>query len=194
MDQIVEVKFTGTTALVLHNERTANPLDPYTKKIKAITSKRNKTDEDHEAIMRLEWEAGFYGSLNGAPLIPSANIRACLIAGGKRVKLGSKIASALTALETFVPIAYDGPPVDRLTVETPGFSLTKTVRVGTSRTMRTRPCIPTPWSIRAEFLLLESMNGEDLLQAAELAGRYCGLGDARTLGMGRFAATLREVQ
>jgi len=37
-----------------------NPLSPKTKAIKKITSKRGKTDDDHEQIALLEWEFLMY--------------------------------------------------------------------------------------------------------------------------------------
>src|ERR1700748_2033656 len=56
----MDVTFTGCTPLVIHNVRLANPLDSYTRAIKAISSKRSKTEDDHAEMMRLEWEGGLY--------------------------------------------------------------------------------------------------------------------------------------
>lgn len=189
----VRITLDGRTALVLHSDQTANPRNQYAKKLKELTSKRQKTDEDHEAIARLEWEAGWYGSRSDLPIMPTWNVIACIAAGGAKVRLKSKILSALVPLDTVVPIAYNGPGFSDLTVDTPGFAFEKTVVVQRSRTVRTRPCIPVPWQIELDAVLdLTELNPDDLQRAADLAGKLVGLGDARTLTQGRFEATIKE--
>src|SRR5688572_21014856 len=79
------------SALVLHNERLADPLDSMTRAIGTFTKKRNKTITDHEEIARLEWYGGLYTTLRieaadadvivpeGAqPCIPAWNMLRCL--------------------------------------------------------------------------------------------------------------------
>ena len=40
------ITITGTAPMLMHNGRLANPLDPATQTLKALTSKRKKTDDD----------------------------------------------------------------------------------------------------------------------------------------------------
>lgn len=189
----VRIMLEGRTALVLHSDQTANPRNTYAKRLKELTSKRNKTDDDHEAIARLEWEAGWYGSRGDLPIIPTWNVIACIGAGGAKVRLKSTILAALVPLDDVVPIAYNGPAFGDLTIDTPGFAFEKTVVVQRARTVRTRPCIPVPWRIEMEAAVeLATLNLDDLGRAAGIAGQLVGLGDARTLGMGRFIATIKE--
>ncbi len=48
----------GTTPMLMHSERLANPFDPLTKEIKAISGKRKKTEDDLLEMARLSgWAA-----------------------------------------------------------------------------------------------------------------------------------------
>ena len=54
------ITITGTAELLMHNARLANPLDSAAKAMKAISSKRVKTDEDHAEMARLEHFGSLY--------------------------------------------------------------------------------------------------------------------------------------
>jgi len=47
---IIKLKVVGESPLLLQADTLVDPLNPLTKAHKEITSKRKKTDEDHEAI------------------------------------------------------------------------------------------------------------------------------------------------
>ena len=47
-----EVVLSGDS-LIMHNGRTSNPLDPFTKAMKEISGKRKKTDADLEALSKI---------------------------------------------------------------------------------------------------------------------------------------------
>ena len=70
----IKVKFEGTTALMLNNPQCINPMHPLSKALKAITSKRNKTDEDHMEIIHLQFLASPYLNKKGQYIIPSQMI------------------------------------------------------------------------------------------------------------------------
>ena len=79
--QSIQMKLVGTSALLLHSDRGANPIAPETVAHKALTSKRKKTDEDHIAIARSEYMLGFYP---GDDIVfPTTNIKSTLIQGAK---------------------------------------------------------------------------------------------------------------
>lgn len=59
MDMLT-LKLTGMSPLMMHADTLANPLNPITKAHKELTSKRKKTDDDHEAIAKSEFIAGAY--------------------------------------------------------------------------------------------------------------------------------------
>lgn len=99
---LMKISVVGVTPLILHNGRTANPLDPYTKKLKALTSKRQKTDEDLEEMLLLQWEAGLYWSDKLGVYMPSENLSAAFYKAAKKYKLGVKTSGV-----SFVdPIGY----------------------------------------------------------------------------------------
>jgi len=54
-----EVELSGDS-LIMHNGQTADPLNPFSKAMKEISSKRKKTDTDYEAMANIEYRAGLY--------------------------------------------------------------------------------------------------------------------------------------
>jgi hypothetical protein len=183
---------TGRTPLVVHNSRLADPEDEIVRQIKEITSKRKKTDEDHRTVGRLEWYGGLYLGDDREPVLPTANVRRCLVEAAKTRKLGKQLGRAVSFVEFLTPIIYDGPKdIDKL-YSRPEFRLrASVVNNGQSRIMRVRPKFPA-WEITADLELLDDMlNPNDLKDIASLAGLIEGLGDNRVNGFGRFAAELR---
>jgi hypothetical protein len=67
----LKMTWTGRTPLVVHNDQLANPLGSYTKAIKAISSKRAKTEDDHLEMSRIEWEGGLYIDPELGPFLPT---------------------------------------------------------------------------------------------------------------------------
>ncbi len=71
----ISLRLVGVGPMLMHNSRLGDPLDPITKALAAITSKRLKTEADHMRIAELE----FHGSLylhHGAPCLPQKMIKA----------------------------------------------------------------------------------------------------------------------
>lgn len=173
----IEVTLKGQTPLMLHNIRLADPLDPYTVALKEVTSKRKKTDADHESIARIEWEGGLYYDPSVGPYIPGWNIIRSLRDGAALSKRGKDIIRAVVC-DSVVPIIYDGPR-DLDGMWAAGFRDRRAVGVGTARTIRTRPKFEN-WRLQVTFEHEEEVISErDLLSAVVAAGRYCGLGEYR---------------
>lgn len=86
--ELVTLRITGTSPLMMHSDRLANPLNPATKAHKELTGKRKKTDDDHLAIARSEFIAGAYYDEKLGFYIPGANFDATFLAGAKLQKLG----------------------------------------------------------------------------------------------------------
>lgn len=196
----VTLKLAGETALVMHNERMADPLDPFKIAVAEITGKRKKTIPDHEEIGRLEFFGGLYTEppldfpLTGEkcePSIPAWNILRCLQDGGKRFKRGVDVPRGIHPLTENAKLLYEGPSDPEALWKDGGFSLRKTVGVQKSRMMRTRPIFPE-WSaelpIEVDSLIF---NLEDLRLIWAAAGTYAGLGEMRPV-FGRFIATIEE--
>lgn len=85
-----EVSVIGMTPLIMHSPSTANPLNPYSRKLKQMTSKRNKTEEDLEEILELQWEASLYFDDELGLYIPWENLAASFLNAAKKHKHGRK--------------------------------------------------------------------------------------------------------
>jgi hypothetical protein len=185
------ITITGTSPLLMHNSRLANPLDPATKALKKYTAKRNKTEEDHELIARLEFAGGLYFDEHGGPFIPGENISRCLVDGAKLTKQGVKVTRGLFIKTDVNPIAYNGPR-DEDGLWDKGWRHMASVKVGTSRTMRCRPWFPE-WRVQAEGLIDPAvLELSDVAGIADNAGALIGLGDWRPR-FGRFTAKVEKV-
>src|SRR3546814_21068521 len=71
--EILKLKIVGTSPLMMHSDRLANPLNPATKAHKELTGKRKKTDDDHLAIAKSEFIAGAYWDEKEGFYIPGQN-------------------------------------------------------------------------------------------------------------------------
>lgn len=184
------ITITGTAPLLMHNSRLSNPLDPATKALKRYTGKRNKTDEDHEAVARNEFEGGMYLDPDLGPHIPGENIMRSLVDGAKLTKQGVKVTRGLFVKTDVNPLAYDGPR-DPQGLWDKGFYNMSSVKVGTSRVMRCRPCF-IEWRVQADGVLDPSvLELDDLAAIADNAGRLVGLGDWRPR-FGRYTAVIEK--
>lgn len=189
-------------ALVVHNERLADPLDSITRAIGGISKKRAKTVADHEEIARLEWYGGLYTTApvefvgddivvpDGAvPTIPAWNLLRCLQDGAKRHKRGADVLRGIHPLVEHATLEYEGPTDPTELWLTGEFALRKTVGVQRARTMRTRP-IFHPWKATLAIEVDPVVFDIDTLASLwDDAGRYAGIGEMRPV-YGRFAGTI----
>ncbi len=138
------VQIRGLTPLIMHSGRLADPLDEATQALAKLTSKRQKTIEDHKAVSKCEWYGGLYLDANGAPCLPGEVLEACLVEGAKKYKLGKVAKGGIIVAGDFA-LEYDGPKnADKLWAH--GGHLKRAgVRVGTARVIRSRPIFPQ-WS------------------------------------------------
>ena len=86
----IKFRITGTCPLMLNNPQTVNPMNVYAKEIKALTSKRSKTDEDQNEIFHLKFLASCYYNDKGQYILPANMIAKSFEAGAKENKLGAK--------------------------------------------------------------------------------------------------------
>lgn len=186
------ITLTGTTELLMHNARLANPLDPATKALRAVTSKRVKTDDDHEEVARLEHAASLYYDPDLGPYIPGQNFERCLLDAAKITKSGQKVKQGLFITSNVNPLAYTGPRDPAGLWADENFRHLASVKVTTSRVMRCRPMF-RQWRVDAEGILDGAvLSLEDLRSIAVTAGSRIGLGDYRPR-YGRFTATVEKV-
>ena len=186
----VEMQGVGP-GLVMHSDRLADPLDPIAVEKKSITAKRLKTVADEMEIARLEFMGAIYYDKDAGVHIPSANIIRCLYDAATATKSGKKVKAYVHPFDTMIPLAYNGPAEPKALQKLPAFNLRKTVVTQGRRTARTRP-IFREWQLAFDLELEDDgLNLRELIGIFDRAGQYIGLGDARNIGYGRFAAKVR---
>lgn len=179
------ISVTGNAPLIMHNARLADPLDEWTRLLARATGKRNKTEEDHREVARLEWAGGLYHDETGGPYIPSANMEATLFRGASKHKLMSALKSALIIPDEINVLAYRGPRTVNELWDSDNYSFRQSVKVGTARVIRTRP-IFRDWTCEFTGTLdTDVVDRDAFVMVAETAGKLIGLGDWRPR-YGRF--------
>lgn len=190
----IYTRLTGTAPLMMHNEQLADPMNDYTRKIKAINDKGSKkmTDADLELRSRLEWEGGLYFDAQLGPFIPAYNLVKSVYTAGTTRRKGSLVERSVTNIDVRLPLLYEGPrTVDAL--YDAGFVDRRMVGVNRNRVQRSRPYF-SHWSVEAAFLLdTELLNHEDFVSLLHLAGRAVGTCDGRRIGFGRFSVHIENV-
>ena len=181
------ITLTGTAPLLMHNSRLANPLDSATKALKKVTGKRNKTDDDHAELARLEHCGSLYFDPDIGPYLPGDNVWRALYDASKKRKLGPKIKEGVIITSDVNPLSYRGPRDVAGLWKDENFRLMASVKVGMVRVMRCRPMF-REWSVQVEGILdTVILDPADFSAIAETAGQLVGVGDWRPR-YGRFLA------
>jgi hypothetical protein len=173
----IRMRLTGTKRLLMRCGRLADPLDPASKALARLTSKRSKTDADHEEIARIEWNGSLWLD-GGRPCVIAEALMSSFVGAAKTRKRGDEAKAGLVVRDNAI-ISYDGPSdLDGLWAN-PSFRLRTGVRVRGARTMRTRPCF-SDWSVEfcADYLP-SLLDRAEVIETFEIAGFFRGLGDWR---------------
>lgn len=174
-----EMKFRwqGVAPLIHHNIELVNPQYIWTQRIKKITSKRKKTEEDLEDLMWLEWRGGLYVDSKETVGLPGDVILGSVTNASKAFRLGPKMKSGVFEAQPFFPLQYDGPKELEKLYEDKRFVFVKPAKVGMSTVMRTRP-IFREWSIDIGLMVNTSIIDCDQVRDCVVhAGERCGVGD-----------------
>ena len=183
---IVKIKLIGRTPTLMHSDRLANPFDPITKQLKALSGKRGKTEEDLLEIARVEWLGGMYYDEDLGPYIPGRNITSMLINAAKRSKEGKKVSAGLIINEDKIRLNYSGPRNPDEMWSDGRFTDIRTIKVQASRVARCR-AIFCDWSLEFEVIYDPTVvEKTDIVKWAENAGKLIGLGDYRIEKSGTF--------
>jgi len=174
----VSYKLTSSAPLLMHNGQLSDPLNKWTKLIAKITSKRKKTDADHEEIARLEFFGGLYLDEEG-PILPAPVIDAMVINGAKKFSEGPKAKSGCFCTE-HAKLEYEGPRTAKELWEDETFRNSSRVRVNRgSSVQRMRPMFPE-WTavitLQVEDTVVSPERIDEWLQTA---GNVVGLCDWR---------------
>lgn len=174
--------------LLMHNAQyLTDPLSKQTKAMKQISGKKKKTDDDHIAMARIEFDASFYYAEGIGPYIPGINVERTFFKAGVITRQGTAVQRAVIVPEEYLPLLYKGPrTIDELW-EAEAYDR-RPVKVGQSTVIRTRPKFED-WELEVPVLLDESiLNADDFIEIVHRAGRMIGLCDYRPR-FGRFEAT-----
>lgn len=169
----------------MHNGQLADPTNKFTRELRELTKKKNKTDADHTEIKRVEWLGGLYRDEQGRICVTEDMILGAVIGGAKAAKKGTAAKAAVLGAAPSFPLTYKGPsdPLDLF--NTGNFCEYRLVVVDRKRVMRARPKF-NQWSVSVGLLYDDGvMNDRDLISALEQAGHTVGLGDFRPR-FGRF--------
>lgn len=186
----VRTRLIGQTQYAQHNVQLADPDNYWAREIAKITKKRTKTEEDRQAIQRLEFLGGLYVHENKV-VVPKMNIRRCFQEAAKATRKGKDIVRALNmadALEPYAVLAF--PDQDKGPEELLALGKYKDVTIVAvrGRTPRARPAFQQ-WAVSADWLLLTNLlDLDEFEEIVHTAGIVEGLGDNRVNGWGRFAA------
>jgi hypothetical protein len=137
--EILKLKIVGTSPLMMHSDKLANPLLPETKAYKEFTSKRKKTDDDHIAIARAAYLSSLYFSEKDGVHVPGQCFDATFLTGAKLQKLGTHWKRGAVVMTDKAKLLYDGPAKPEKLWEDQRFVDCRGVKVGTAKVMRYRP-------------------------------------------------------
>lgn len=181
----IKVRIVGKSPLLLHNGQLADPTHRISLEMKKITSKRNKTIDDHIELGRLNFIGSFYLDENNHPCVPSEVMFACIKSGAKNSRNGTKIEAGAFIKEFTIPIQYEGPKNIDALWENDKFVSRLMVRVQKARTVRIRPKFDK-WSLTFTIEHMpDVIDYSDIVKALEDAGTLKGLCDNRPR-YGRF--------
>jgi len=181
----LKLKFVGTSSLLQSCDRLADPLDPATIAHKELTSKRKKTEEDHAAIAYSQWRGLLYWCDEIGVYMPTQNIRASIIGGAKLNKLGAHIKRGTIMMDEAAVLDY-GEKLNIKQLWDKKYLDRRSVVVGQARVMAYRPKFQK-WSLCFSLLYDENtLDQNQIIQAAENAGKYIGIGGFRPEKGGTF--------
>jgi len=195
MHETLRFTIQGVVPTILCNGQTSDPLNKFAKALKKITSKKNKTEEDHKEMAKLEFMACMYVDEKGHPCWPSDNLEAMIIKAAAKSRKGTDAKSAVF-IESHAPLMYDGPKTPEAlwkhrTMDANPFVLRASVVVNRNRVMRTRP-IFRDWALQFDVhFLIDMFERDQVIDILETAGRVIGLSDWRPK-YGRFNVVKAE--
>lgn len=172
----LQVHIRGLVPTIMHNGQLADPLNKWSRMIKEISGKRNKTDADHTEIARLEFHGGLYVDEKGHPCWPGQNIEKMLNSAARTRKEG-KICTEAVICDGNFPLIYDGPKTVEKLWAHGGFQFRVPVGVGQARVMRTRPLFPQ-WGLKFRLSFLPDVSNRHTVEEwIEIGGRRIGLSE-----------------
>lgn len=186
MYKTLEFELKSTCPMMYHNGELANPNNPITKEMKKVSGKRKKTDEDFEALARLEFLGGLYLNEKKQVLLPGSLVEGTFVKAGKMNKDGKQFRAGIIVDDAI--LEYEGQKDPEKLYEDKRFIRQDMVIVNGNRILRTRP-IFNEWSAKVKVHYNPLLLDEDQVKTClDRAGSFTGLGDWRPK-FGRFSST-----
>ncbi len=183
----IKFRITGTMPLMLNNPQTVNPFNEFTKKLKPLTSKRTKTDDDMLEIYKLKFLASLYTNAEGKYILPAEHIANTLIAAGKERKLGQKLTRSMQVICDSILEFKDSNKTPEQLYKIGTYVDIRAVGIKNSKIPTARAIIPE-WSLVTEVWYDETqLDKKDIKDCLEIAGLRYGVGTFRKV-YGRFKA------
>ena len=179
--QSIKFKMTGVCPLMLNNPQTVNPMNEYAKELKALTSKRSKTDDDQNEIFHLKFLASCYLNQKMQYIIPANMIAKSFEAGAKENKLGAKFQrSVFVFSDALLKFDENGCTPEELWENfADKYVDIRPVGIQKSKIVTARMIIPE-WSLEGELFFDESqLNKSEVWLAMTNAGLRYGIGTYR---------------
>lgn len=169
--------------MLVHNGQTADPMNKFSRAMKEVSGKRNKTEADFAEMAHIEFMASLYMGKDG-PVIPQSNMEGALIAGAKKFKEGNQAKAGMYVANN-VKLQYDGPKDPEEMFKDERFRDTRAVAIQRNRVMRTR-CRFDEWEADVEVVYEDTVINESRVDEwVRAAGNLVGLCEMRPR-LGRF--------
>lgn len=181
----ITFKIKGITPLMLNNPQVVNPFNDFAKKIKKLTSKKTKTEEDHLEISRLQFLASLYVK-DGKYIIPAEHFEQSIIAAAKERKLGATFERSFQILNDCTLEFKDKDKAPEELYKLGDYTDVRVVGVmKKNKIIATRAIFPV-WETELTCYYDETqLNKEDIISIFETAGFRYGVGTYRRR-YGRF--------
>lgn len=170
------VEIEGETPLLIHNGRTSNPLDEFSKKMKLITSKKKKTEEDLEKLLDIQWHASLYWNDKIGLYMPVENIQASLYKACKKHKMGNNVSGFVFGEKLGFPILVEGHESMEALEAKKEYRFVKAVTIQRAKTLSCRAMFEK-WALNFNFEIDQSIIGEeDVSMILATMSKRIGLG------------------
>lgn len=199
------VHLKSLSPLIMHSDRGCNPFNPLTKKMKQISSIKNKKEDHFLAMSRIEFELGLYYDEEIGVYLPSKCLMGCIKAAARKQKKGKDTRGISIDCAIGTPLIGHEKSTPEKLWEVVGkngeqkYVHVEAVKVMRAKIMRTRPIFHS-WEVKFDLYLdTECFTAEELKAIIITSGFECGLCEMRpekaTGSYGRFSLeSMKEIK
>ena len=194
----ITFRITGRTALMMDNNQTADPRNPYAKRLKELHKASKRKGADVESLLEqmsiLRVKAGLYWNKELGLHLPAANLRGAFIDGAKLDRMGAN-CKRYAVIAGPAKIIHDGPDDLDEIANDPRYRYDSLMKSGMVVVPTSRAIVPK-WS--CEFTINyagnDKMSRDDIIHFVQQAGNFIGVGGSRGYGFGRFGVEVMDAK